>query len=656
MNNLSRCVTLCSSLLSAVLWAQPGPPPGGPGGGGAQGDNVWLRNAYFGESHTFDACVGHQPGNGQYHYHASPLCLRAQLGDNVEIARSGRNGILYREKAAPWTHSPILGWANDGYPIYGPYGFADPKSPASGVKRMKSSFRLRSMTQRVTLPEWVLPVSAGATSTTLTPAQYGPAVSATLPLGRYLGDYEFVKDLGDLDVYNGRFAVTPEYPQGTYAYITTLDEEGNVAFPYILGAQFYGSTTNGGTARTVAEGANDFFNNGSVAAGSSGDPLLASWMTRAASQPARVYSNFNPSAGPATTWPNDVPSGANSSGRVTSPVLADVQRIRQSENLVYVNVNGLASHPMGPWFDPGQPGGIFGAYPTNQNLTMQFPKVPTVAASKASGGLGAQGIWVNGVAVFNFLDGASYSNARGTDVSGGIVGVSASHVSAASFEPGPIPAASIVTAFPLFGLKFTVTPAVAEGTWPTQLGGAAITVRDAGGAERAAQIYAVSPTQISYLLPPETAVGYASVSIAAGGATFTGNINVRDSYPNLFMLNTDGLAAAYLTRVRAGQNINEQVFQQTPSGALVAAPIELGPDTDLVYLVLYGSGIGTAATATATIGGLPVPVSYAGRLPNGNGLDQYNVLIPRSLAGKGKVEVLVTAGNRTSNVVNVTVK
>ncbi|MCX6598012.1 MAG: YHYH protein [Acidobacteria bacterium] len=655
MNSQCIRVALWSALVSAALSAQPGPPPGGPGG--AQGDAVWLRNAYYGESHTFDACVGHQPGNGQYHYHASPMCLRAQLGDNVEVSRSGRNGAFYREKAAPWTHSPILGWAYDGYPIYGPYGWADPKNPASPVKRLKASFRLRAITQRTTLPEWVLPVTSGATSTTLTAAQYGPAVSATFPLGRYLGDYEFVKDLGDLDVHNGRFAVTPEYPQGTYAYITTLDDDGNFAFPYIYGAQFYGSTSNGGTARTVATGASDFFNNGSVAAGTSSDPLLASWMTKSASQAARVYSNFNPSAGAATTWPNDVPTGANTSGSVTTPVLADVQRIRQTESLVYVNVHGLASHTMGPWFDPGQQGGIFGAYPTNQNLTVQLPKAPAVAATKTTVGLGAQGVWVNGVAVFNFLDGASYSNARGTDAGGGIVGISASHVSAASFEPGPIPASSIVTAFPLFGLKYAVTSAVApEGTWPTQLGGAAITVKDSAGTERAAQIYAVSPTQISYLLPAGTAVGYGSVSIAAGGATFTGNINVRDSYPNLFALNTDGLAAAYLTRVRAGQSTNEQVFQQSPSGALLAAPIDLGPASDLVYLVLYGSGIGTAGAATASIGGVAAEVSYAGRLPNGNGLDQYNVLIPRSLVGKGKVDVVVTAGNRVSNTVNITIR
>src|ERR1041385_3977017 len=113
---------------AAIVTAQP-PPPGG------QGDGIWLRNAYFGEAQTFDLCTGHQPGNGQYHYHANPICLRGQLNDNTEIARKARAGTIYREKAAPWTHSPILAWAFDGYPIYGPYGYSDPNNAASTITR-----------------------------------------------------------------------------------------------------------------------------------------------------------------------------------------------------------------------------------------------------------------------------------------------------------------------------------------------------------------------------------------------------------------------------------------------------------------------------------------------------------------------------------------
>jgi hypothetical protein len=46
--------------------------------------------------------------------------------------------------------------------------------------------------------------------------------------------------LGDLDQYNGRFVVTPEYPNGTYAYFTTIDAAGAAVYPYIIGPQYYG--------------------------------------------------------------------------------------------------------------------------------------------------------------------------------------------------------------------------------------------------------------------------------------------------------------------------------------------------------------------------------------------------------------------------------
>lgn len=71
---------------------------------------------------------------------------------------------------------------------------------------MKSSYRLRNITQRHTLPD----------GTQLNSSLYGPDVSAQFPLGAYMEDYEFVENLGDLDRSNGRFVVTPEYPNGTY--------------------------------------------------------------------------------------------------------------------------------------------------------------------------------------------------------------------------------------------------------------------------------------------------------------------------------------------------------------------------------------------------------------------------------------------------------
>ncbi|MEY4167688.1 MAG: hypothetical protein RIR52_1512 [Acidobacteriota bacterium] len=113
---VKRIGWLLAALLIGVV-AVAGQPPPGPM---QQGDGVWIRNAYYGEFQTFDRCYGHQPGNGLYHHHVQPVCLRAQLGDNLEPVRTSRTGTIYREKSGGWSHSPILGWALDGQPIYGP--------------------------------------------------------------------------------------------------------------------------------------------------------------------------------------------------------------------------------------------------------------------------------------------------------------------------------------------------------------------------------------------------------------------------------------------------------------------------------------------------------------------------------------------------------
>ena len=188
--------------------------------------NIWHQNAVVVEAGGFDACLGHPPPSGQYHHHQHPICL---------------------DTADPGVHSPLLGFAFDGFPVYGPYGYANADG-SGGVARIRSSYRLRNITTRTTLPD----------GTVLAPAQYGPAVSATYPLGYYVEDFEFVGGLGDLDAYNGRMAVTPEYPAGTYAYYTTVDAAGASAYPYAIGPRYYGVvatddiTTNGQVTITDA--------------------------------------------------------------------------------------------------------------------------------------------------------------------------------------------------------------------------------------------------------------------------------------------------------------------------------------------------------------------------------------------------------------------
>jgi len=140
--------------------------------------------------------------------------------DAVAASQNGVSPLLNALNGANDRHSPIIGFALDGYPIYGPYG----------DRRMRSSYRLRKMTKRDVLPD----------GTALTPAQEGPAVGPEFPLGTFAEDYEYVAGSGDLDEFNGRFVKTPEYPEGTYAYFLATDEGGRPAWPYLIGPRYYG--------------------------------------------------------------------------------------------------------------------------------------------------------------------------------------------------------------------------------------------------------------------------------------------------------------------------------------------------------------------------------------------------------------------------------
>jgi len=124
----------------------------------------------------------HVQPNGAYHYHGLPTGLLQKLNLNDK------------------KHSPLIGYAMDGYPIYALYGYKDPKDSKSSVKNLKSSYKLKEGRR----PR-----------------------SARDPGGKYDGtfskDYQFVKGSGDLDECNGRFTVTAEYPEGTYAYFLTED-------------------------------------------------------------------------------------------------------------------------------------------------------------------------------------------------------------------------------------------------------------------------------------------------------------------------------------------------------------------------------------------------------------------------------------------------
>ena len=121
----------------------------------------------------------HVQPTGKYHYHGLPTGLLTKLGLDQS------------------QHSPLVGWAADGFPIYARYGYADAEDSGSGVVDLTPSYRLKS----------------------------GDRPGGDLPSGPHDGafvqDYEYVAGAGDLDECNGRRCVTPEFPEGTYAYFLT---------------------------------------------------------------------------------------------------------------------------------------------------------------------------------------------------------------------------------------------------------------------------------------------------------------------------------------------------------------------------------------------------------------------------------------------------
>lgn len=142
----------------------------------------WQYNALSGAIDLgFDENHAHVQPEGTYHYHGLPILLLSDL------------------KVSPGKHSPLIGWAADGFPIYAIFGYKDGKATDSEIVAMTSSYRLRS----------------------------GQRPGGDEPDGEYDGtfvrDYEYVEGAGTLDECNGRMTVTSEFPDGTYAYFLTAN-------------------------------------------------------------------------------------------------------------------------------------------------------------------------------------------------------------------------------------------------------------------------------------------------------------------------------------------------------------------------------------------------------------------------------------------------
>lgn len=203
---------------------------GGPGRtpcpGGPMTTQAWNRDAILAEKPGFDCAKGH-PANGNYHHHQNPSAFKLDLNVISTVCNLYDADGLYTIDSAK--HSPLIGFAYDGFPIYGAYGFKNIDG-TGGITRIKSGYQLRNITTRTT--------HANGTD-----VSDGPVISATYPLGYFREDYEFITHTNEadyLDDHNGRFCVTPEYPNGTYAYFATVDKNWNSAYPYAVGPTYYG--------------------------------------------------------------------------------------------------------------------------------------------------------------------------------------------------------------------------------------------------------------------------------------------------------------------------------------------------------------------------------------------------------------------------------
>ena len=197
---------------------------GGPLGG--MGDNVWNRDAVVAERIGFDCAKGH-PAMGNYHHHQNPSTFKLDRKNIYDVCNLYDADGLYAIN--PVMHSPLLGFAYDGFPIYGAYAYKNTDGTGD-IVRMKSSFQLRTITERTHYANGNDVID-------------GPPVNATYPLGYFREDYEYINHANEsdyLDEHNGRFCKTPEYPDGTYAYFCTVDENWNSAYPYAVGPTFYG--------------------------------------------------------------------------------------------------------------------------------------------------------------------------------------------------------------------------------------------------------------------------------------------------------------------------------------------------------------------------------------------------------------------------------
>jgi len=202
------------------------------------------------EDETLDTCSGH-PANGNYHYHGYPNCLADEIGDDAPLT------------ANP-SHSSILGWSFDGFPIYGPWGYSDPFDTSSNIINVRSGYACSNSVDCTDHTNW-----------------------------------SWSESNGELDECNGRWGKTPEFPEGIYYFVFTVKEEnGHIHFPGVPYCT--------GTASTQTSCPDDTTTESPTVFPTSSAPTKAPNILSSTHSPSRGPTQF-PSRGP-TKFPSQPPT------------------------------------------------------------------------------------------------------------------------------------------------------------------------------------------------------------------------------------------------------------------------------------------------------------------------------------------------------------
>ncbi len=233
--------------------------------------------------------------------------------------------------------------------------------------------------------------------------------------------------------------------------------------------------------------------------------------------------------------------------------------------------------------------------------------------------------------------------------SAGFYSLGLSSVSAASYIARGVASESIIAAF---GLNLaSSTQSAATKPLPTTLATTVVRVKDSAGVERLAPLFFVSPNQVNYLMPQGTAEGVATVTITNNDVLVGRElVTIYPISPGIFTanMNGQGVPAGLALRIKSDGTQNYETIARfdTALNRFVPLPIDLGADSDRVYLILFGTGIRNQRDPSSILVELDfrdTQVTYAGPQGEFIGLDQVNLLLPRSLAGKGEVRLSLKA-------------